>query len=136
MLLFVLYVLGSFYSIYVGLIMAVDVLLDWSSVKKFHKVVCGIHTKNSVVLSLLCNFDQSGPYPNRKLANKIIYYIGAQTPSGGFKALVSMFNKPDSLRVYEKKAVNKWLDLGNYKVSAIGDVSVEGYVPIELTKSS
>jgi len=116
--------------------MAVDVLLDWSSVKKFHKVVCGIHTKNSVVLSLLCNFDQSGPYPNRKLANKIIYYIGAQTPSGGFKALVSMFNKPDSLRVYEKKAVNKWLDLGNYKVSAIGDVSVEGYVPIELTKSS
>lgn len=136
MLLFVLYVLGSFYSIYVGLIMAVDVLLDWSSVKKFHKVVCGIHTKNSVVLSLLCNFDQSGPYPNRKLANKIIYYIGSKTPSGGFKALVSMFNKPDSLRVYEKKAVNKWLDLGNYKVSAIGDVSVEGYVPIELTKSS
>lgn len=116
--------------------MSKESVITWNSVLKIHKVVNGIYTKNKIVKSILCNFEDKGSYPNKKYGNKIKYFVGTKTPSGGIISLINMCGNKIPIRVFEKISVNKWKDIGNYVVVSINDQSEDDFISIYLEKTN
>jgi len=92
--------------------------LTWNKVHKVHKTVAGISTKNGLVNSLLCNTGTDQLYPNKIYKKKIDYYVGPRTLDGGINGIFKSWAEGNSFPVFQKLEVNKWIKLGDYKVSS------------------
>lgn len=109
-------------------------ILTWEEVKNDHKVINGIYTKNKIVKSLLCKFENNILYPNKKTGNKIIYYINPQTQLQGSLSLIGMCGNNIPIKIYEKVGVNKWIVLGDYSVIDVKEENEQNNIQIILQK--
>ena len=107
-------------------------IIDWNEVKKFHKTVAGINASNGKVYSLLVNVDPNAPYPNQISKDEIVYYFGSSTQFWAVEALINSVGKKQPIRVFQKLAVNKWQDLGNWFPVKIADEEEDGFWAIYL----
>ena len=97
--------------------------LTWAEVVPIHASQSGISTRQGRVTSLLCNQAKEGNYADEVQADKIFYRVTSSTNPKSVEALKRMVGSADSVRVFEKLGVNRWLELGLWRVS---DVAVEG----------
>lgn len=108
-------------------------ILKWKDVLKKHKVVAGISTKDGLVRSLLCNPGSDQLYPNEIKEHTITYYVGVSTQTYGIKALFRSFEEGNSFSVFEKMGINKWKELGSYKIESMKEQE-EGFTGFNLVK--
>ncbi|RIH85258.1 hypothetical protein Mterra_01745 [Calidithermus terrae] len=93
-------------------------LLSWREVLARHKSLRGI-AKNS----LLADEGESG-YRNVFLPDGRIVYVGEgleghQQPTGGNAVLLEALQTRRPLRVFLREGVNRWRDLGPYRVEGV-----------------
>ena len=108
-------------------------VLTWKNVVKKHKVISGISTKEGMVHSLLCNSSTDQLYPNQIKEKTITYYVGANTQTHGIKALFRSLEAGNTFPVFEKIAINKWKELGNYKIESVKEEN-DGFTAFNLVK--
>ena len=106
--------------------------LVWKEVLKTHGTISGIGTKDGIVKSLLCTSGKNQPYPNKIEGDKIIYFVGPQTNSGGIKALFNSIEKKNTFPVFTKLGINKWKKLGQYKAISVKEEK-DNYVSFTLS---
>lgn len=106
--------------------------MTWAEVKKTHKTVAGINSSNGRVYSLLVNVDPKAPYPNQISKNEIVYYFGQSTQFWAVQALLNSVGKNQPIHVFQKLAINKWQDLGNWLPVRIADEDEDGFWAIYL----
>lgn len=110
--------------------MTVKTLL-WQEVKSVHNTIAGIYSRSGMAVSLLCNTDSNGPYPNKVSDKEIIYYFGPGTQIWGINALLKVMEKSGWLRVFQKLGKNRWLDLGYWSpIELLPEIG--GYWPVKL----
>jgi hypothetical protein len=97
--------------------MAEPVILTWSDVVAFHAVQAGISTRNGKVCSILCNQSKDGEYADEVRADAIFYRVTPSTNAASVEALKRMVGSGESVRVYEKLGVNRWLDHSSWLVA-------------------
>lgn len=106
--------------------------MNWYDVKKVHKTVAGINASNGKVLSLLINIDSKALYPNKIDENEIVYYFGSNTQFWTVDALINSVGKKSPIRVFQKLAINRWLDLGYWLPEKINEEAEDGFWGIHL----
>jgi len=94
-------------------------IVDWASVKKIHKVINGIHTKNKIVQSILCSFIATDPYPNKYDGKTITYYMGPQTPSRAFQPIPSPLKRSCPREVADAPFQPFRVSQGRFSLSAL-----------------
>lgn len=108
-------------------------ILKWEDVVKKHKVIAGISAKDGLVRSLLCNPGSDQLYPNEIKEKTITYYVGVNTQTYGIKALFKSLEEGNAFPVFKKLGVNKWEELGNYKIKSMKEQK-EGFTGFNLIK--
>ncbi len=107
--------------------------LRWNEVAKVHGTVAGISVRGGVVVSLLCNQQKAGPYPDRIEGDTLTYYVGRRTQAHGVERLFELVAAPRPITVFEKLGVNRWLNLGVWSPVGVGEQS-GGMIPIEFQR--
>jgi hypothetical protein len=94
--------------------------LSWADVVAIHGSQCGISTKAGQVRSLLCNQAKDG-YADEVFEDEIFYRVTANTNPRSVAALRAMVGSKDKFHVFEKIAVNQWIDHGDWRAAQVAD---------------
>jgi hypothetical protein len=91
--------------------------LEWKEVVPVHGSQSGISVRQGIVTSLLCNQSKDGPYADEVRGDEIFYRVTDSTNQRSVAALKKMVaDEERSVQVFEKLGVNRWADLGRWKV--------------------
>jgi hypothetical protein len=92
-------------------------ILTWSQVMPIHRCQSGIATLQGRVTSLLCNQSKEGAYADEVRGKQIFYRVTTSTNQRSVDALKRMAGTGQDVHVFEKLGVNKWKNLGLWRVS-------------------
>lgn len=91
-------------------------VLDWKTVYEFHRSLSGIATKGGRVFSLLCNQNKAGEYADEVHSDRLLYRVTSQTQPRVVEALRNEVGSTNTVRVFEKVGVNRWIDLSDWVI--------------------
>ena len=111
-----------------------DKLLTWNEVIDVHRSWNGISIDGGAARSILCNQHKDSAYGDCFQDDRLTYYVGPTTQSREVQALVRAFEFKKAVRVYEKVAVNQWLDHGHWLGVSVGEPNEAGFTAFKLRK--
>jgi hypothetical protein len=88
--------------------------LKWSVVGKIHRTVRGMAVREGRLVSLLCNQQKAGPYPDRIADGRLTYFLGRRSGPYRIERMIEFAEESTTVRVFEKLGKNRWLDLGEW----------------------
>jgi hypothetical protein len=98
--------------------MSADIeVLTWSQVIPIHRCQSGIATLQGRVTSLLCNQSKDGAYADEVREKQIFYRVTNNTNPRSVASLKLMAGNGHEVHVFEKLGVNKWRNLGMWRVA-------------------
>lgn len=106
-------------------------IISWLDVHGIHKTVAGIFVTAGVAQSILINTSNGSQYPNVVKGKEITYCLGSATQPHGIKAMLNVVGKKAKIHVFQKMAVNEWVDLGFWSPVEVKEEQ-NGYWPIRM----
>lgn len=91
-------------------------MIPWSEVAKIHKTWKGVFVENGSALSLLCNPHDHGQYGDDATQEEIVYRVPHRSHAADIRALLRSMSSRRPLRVFEKVAINQWVDRGEWRL--------------------
>jgi hypothetical protein len=91
-------------------------MIPWSKVAMLHKTWKGVFVENGFALSVLCNPHGHGKHGDDATHEQIVYRVPHQNHAADIRALARSMGSGRSLRVFEKVAINQWVDRGEWRI--------------------